>query len=568
MRTFLPARSVRAVALAILLPLAGAAVPLNARAQRLAVGDLWEDYARTMSLLGRAAPNSWVIRPLAFDQALAVLRDSANPWQAQVPRQGPLLTAGGLRATAEPISLRFFDNTAYPSGQNDGAVWQGRGPTAALDAGFTARYGPLTVTLRPQLIYSRNRAFELALVSDSARTDYATFDRGSPDTYIDLPQRFGPDSFWWFDLGQSSVRLDWKGLAVGVSTEDLWWGPGIANAIIMSDNAAGFPHAFLGTSRSIDVGIGRFEAQWLFGRLTQSQWTQRHPDGVVRYLTGAVGVYQPKWLPGLTLGATRVYYFKSPPGGPSLRDYLLVIQSLFKKDLATSSSPSGNDETDQLASIFARWAFPGSGFEAYVEWARNDHSWDFRDLILAPEHSQAYTLGFQKAIALKSGGVVRLGGELTHLERSNDVAYRSTPTWYLHREIRDGYTQRGQIIGAGIGPGGDAQVLGGDLFARWGSVGAYLRRQVHNNDAHYDTFSAQGGDFDRYDVSAGAGLKGTLLLQPLLRSLLDVGPLEVQWLAEMMLERNRYYIYLNDVRNTHLELSVQWWPAVRGRGER
>ena len=279
-----------------------------------------------------------------------------------------------------------------------------------------------------------------------------------------------------------------------------------------------------------------------------------------------MGSYEPKWLPGLSLGAARAYYFNSPPGGPSLGDYLLVVQRLFKKALAGSASPAGNDATDQLVSVFARWAVPRSGLETYFEWARNDHSWDLRDLILAPEHSQAYTIGFQRAVGLERGSVLTLGVELTHLERSNDMTYRPTPTWYMHAAIRDGYTQLGQIIGAGIGPGGDAQELRGDLFTGWGGVGAYVRRQVHNNDAHFDLFKTRGGDFSRYDVSAGAGLRGTLLLQPLLRRFQGIGPLEVRWLAEVMLERNRYYIYLNDVRNTHLEVSLRWWPSLGGGG--
>ncbi len=562
MRTSAPTRCLRTAAIAALL----AASPVTAYAQRLGVGDLWEDYARTMSLLGKAAPHSWVIRPLSLEQGLAGLRDSANPWREQVPRQGSLLRAGGLRATAEPVSLRFFDNSAYPSGQNDGAIWEGRGPTAALEAGVTARWGPLTITLRPELIYIRNLAFPLAQVTDSSRTPYANawWARGLSAEYIDLPQRFGPDPLWWLDPGQTSVRLDWRGLAAGVSTENLWWGPGIANAIIMSDNAAGFPHAFAGTGRPVAIGVGTVEGQWVFGRLTQSKWSQRRPDGIVRYLTGLVAAYEPSFLPGLTLGAIRAYYFNSPPGGPSFRDYTLVFQGLLKKGLASSSNPTGDDVMDQLASFFARWAVPGGGFEAYVEWARNDHSWDFRDFVLAPEHSQGYTVGFQKAIGLRRGSVVRLGGELTHLERSNDISYRASEPFYVHFVVRDGYTQRGQVVGAGIGPGGDAQVLGADLFAAWGSVGGYVRRQVHDNDAHYNLFRFDGGDFWRYDVSLGWGLRGTLLLRSVLGKSFDPGPLELQWLLEAMLERNRYYVYLNDVRNTHLELSLRWWPSVGG----
>ena len=526
-----------------------------ARAQQLAVGDPLEDYLRVLQLAGRAATAgpagaSFTIRPLARDWAIAgVAAGSTHPWRDRLAAAPRAARLGAARLIAAETELRLFENSAFPSGQNDGAVWQGRGLTAALDAGGTLRWGPLTVEVRPTLVYTQNRAFPLAPVSAPGRTNYANpwHPRvNGQGGWIDAPQRFGTEAFWRLDPGQTSLRVDAAGVLAGFGWENLWWGPGVRNAIVMSNNAPGFPHAFLGTSRPRDVGVGHVEAQWVWGRLQGSGWSDSVVSDTARFITGLVGSFAPKALPGLTLGATRMFYAYLPPAGLGLSDYLLVLQGITKRGFATDSNPDGNDARDQLLSLFARWVLPESGFEAYLEWARNDHSWDLRDFMLEPEHSQSYTLGFQKVIQLSGDRLLRLGGELTHLERSPTFQVRAEPTYYVHHLVREGYTQRGQVIGAGIGPGSNAQRLWGDVFTRWGRVGAFVGRQVHDNDAYY----AQVQDYRRNDVSLTIGVTGLLFVRGF-----DVGG-SLAWTKEY----NRYFVLRDDRTNLGFHLSVRWHP--------
>lgn len=535
-----------AAAAALLLAL----LPGTARAQRLAVGDPLEDYLRVLQVAGRATPGSFTIRPLSLDRALASLAaDSANPWSGRIASPAPSASLGAARLVLTDPFLRLFENTAYPSGQNDGAVWQGRGLTAALDAGGALRWGPLTIELRPTLIYTQNQAFPLAQVVTPGRTIYANpwHPRGSQTSSIDLPQRFGPDAFWTLDPGQSSIRLDVAGFEAGFGTENLWWGPGVQNAIMMSDNAPGFPHAWLATARPRDIGIGKLEAQWVWGRLQQTKWSDSVPTDTARFFTGAVFTLEPKLLPGLFLGASRLFYEDVPPSGLVARDYFLIFDGVLKKEFVSATNPHGDDARDQILSVFARWVLPASGFEAYAEWARNDHSWDLRDFILEPEHSQAYTLGFQKVLPASGGRLVRLGGELTHLERDITQLQRATPPYYVHYLVRAGYTERGQVIGAGVGPGGNAQRLTGDLFTTWGRIGGFVGRQVHDNDAFY----AVSPDFDRHWVELLGGVSALVF-----RGGVDVG-------GTLTVSRhlNRYYVLRNDATNLSLQLSVRWRPG-------
>jgi hypothetical protein len=244
---------------------------------------------------------------------------------------------------------------------------------------------------------------------------------------------------------------------------------------------------------------------------------------------------------------TRVFYGWVPNGGLPFADYFAVFQGLRKKALVSPQNPTGDDEHDQMLSLFGRWVLEESGFEVYWEWARNDHSWELRDFLLEPEHSQAYTVGLQRAIELSGDRILALRGELTHLERSTTVLVRSNPTYYAHHIVTQGYTQEGQVIGAGIGPGGDAQHLGADLYAPWGRAGVYLERQVHDNDAYYDWALANGQMYCCHNVSFNLGTQALVFLNDF-----DLGGGFI-----ITREYNRYFFGL-DLWNVNLSLSARW----------
>jgi len=532
------------------LALLACAAPAALRAQSLPVGDPLEDYVRVLSDAGRAGPGSFVIRPLGLDSALAsVGADSTHPWRERV-RLRSLARYGSLTAGLADPEMHLFENTAYPWGTDDGAVWAGKGATIEWTAGGFVRWGPLTLQLRPSLIWDQNAAFPLAAVNKSRRSIYGNPWHPQPGlaNSIDLPQRFGPDPFWTLDAGQSSIRADWHWASAGFGTENLWWGPGIRNAILMSNNAPGFPHAFVATNRPVDIGFARFEAQWIWGRLQQSKYFDTTDTLTRRFVTGAVFDIQPKALPGLYLGATRLFYENIPDGGLGTKEYFLVFEGMFKANLATPSDPSGNDRRDQILSVFARWALPAGGFEAYVEWARNDHSWNLRDFLMEPEHSQGYTVGFQKVNALGGGRLLRINGELTHLEKDLTQVLRATPSFYAHTRVLQGFTQDGQVVGAGVGPGGDEQYLGADLFARWGRAGIFLQRVVNDNDAAYVWSLAHACDFYCHDVSLTLG--GSALV---FRGSFDLGA-SLAYTKEL----NRDLQQGNDVRNLNLRMTARW----------
>jgi len=189
--------------------------------------------------------------------------------------------------------------------------------------------------------------------------------------------------------GLSGQTLTVAGRAeVGFGTGSPRWGPGIRNSIVMSNNAPGFPHALLGMGEPLRVGIGRIEARWIWGRFQESDWFDPAASRDRRFITGLVATFAPDALEGLTLGLTRVFYVLVPDGGVPLGDYFAVFRGVRKKTFITPENPTGDDEHDQMISLFGRWVLAASGFEVYGERARNDHSFELRDFLLEPEHSQ------------------------------------------------------------------------------------------------------------------------------------------------------------------------------------
>lgn len=171
--------------------------------------------------------------------------------EAPLPDPGPTLEL-------VPGTLNIYGNTAYPHDSNDGALWHGKGASAQLAAGVAFRWGILSAAVAPSVAWQQNAAFQI--VPNGRTGNLAFMDPWCGDG-IDLPQRFGGGPFWTASAGQSYLRLDYQGFAAGISTENMWWGPGMRSSILMSNTAAGFPHAVAGTGRPVDVGIGKLEAQ-------------------------------------------------------------------------------------------------------------------------------------------------------------------------------------------------------------------------------------------------------------------------------------------------------------------
>src|SRR5205085_4211458 len=131
-----------------------------------------------------------------------------------------------------------------------------------------------------------------------------------------------------------------------------------------------------------NLWIGHLQTRLVYGKLSQTPYSSVGTGATHRFMSGLILTFQPGAISGLELGASRFFHSPWPDSGPSWSDFRIPIEGFFKSTLATAKS--GDDNTNQLASIYARWVLPHSGFEFYGEFGREDHNWDFRDLVLEP----------------------------------------------------------------------------------------------------------------------------------------------------------------------------------------
>ena len=312
-----------------------------------------------------------------------------------------------------------------------------------------------------------------------------------------MPQRFGAGPFATAALGQSYLRVDAAGVAAGVSTENLWLGPGLRQAIVLSDNAPGFPHLFVGTSRPADIYIGSLEVLALWGQLERSRYvsTPGHP-----WFSALALTYQPRWVPGLYLGAAQsvVESWSSLQGN----HYLSFLGSAFG-----GNTPDNN----QVTSAWARWVMPEAGFELYGEWARDDTAASLAALLRDPGRTQAWVGGFQKLLPA-GGRLVRVQVEATSLHDIRPPTSPSgLPVWYTHGEGVD-YTHAGQLLGAAAGPGGDSQLLAVDVISASGRIGGFIERTARNEEVYWSRIDPQPGRSSDHDVEVAGGYRQVLFL--------------------------------------------------------
>jgi hypothetical protein len=150
---------------------------------------------------------------------------------------------------------------------------------------------------------------------------------------------------------------------------------------------------------------------------------------------------------------------------------------------------------------------------------------------------------------------------MTQLENSNISAMnRPRRTWYEDAHIPGGFTHRGQVLGAAIGPGSSAQTVGMGWYHSYGMVGGTVSRVVHNNDRlfNYRTF---------YEALQGENTWNTL------RKLHQVGMVygmelllflpygaELQLGVERHVIENRYNVMNRDETNIRYELTIRFRP--------
>ena len=483
--------------------------------QTLPVGmPVLEDTYRREQLLGKSdSLISFTIRPLFTGNILnsesAVFRDSLSREQNFFKFSNKFTWDGDKGSISLlPLSFQQQFNSLLPYGWNDAGMVPGIDDQRQLSFGVFAKYGSLSIQLKPEYIHADNLQFE-GFPAEQFDVVWAKY----YDSYYnvsEITERFGEDVYSKLNWGQSSIRLTFDPVSIGLSNENLWWGPGHRSSLLMSNNAPGFKHITLNTSRPVQTKFGSFEAQLIAGRLENSGVLPPQVNRVYegrtlyipkrddwRYLSGFVMTYNPKWVPGLFLGASRVSQMYNQDAGTSPADFIPLLRPFEKKSAA--------EKRDRYSTLFFRWVLKESSAEVYGEYGHQGKK-TFIKMREQPEEGAAYLLGLRKIIPWnkRPGEYFQVSLELTELQQTS-VPQKGG--WYTSSTIRQGYTHNGQVIGAGIGPGSNLQSLDISWYKGFKRIGVQGERYVHNNDFYYQMF-IDPPDFRKHyvDMSASAFL--------------------------------------------------------------
>jgi len=394
------------------------------------------------------------------------------------------------------LNPNFYNsyNSAAPYGQNDGALWQGKGYNTALSGGLRLEGYGFELTLKPLLGWSQNQAFDYTTPYYANTDDLYKDKAGIYGDYslglIDAPQRFGNKSFFIFDFGDSEIRYSWKTFTFGFGTQNIWIGPAQLNPIMHSNTAAGYPHFDFGIRKQKieikNLNLGDIEFRYWIGKTSESDYYDNNSENDNNLLTGLTVSYSLPFFDGLSIGLNRTMLSKWETANSY--SYLTLL-------LPFMTYKAGYDESDQRVSVFIDYFIPKGGIDIYFEWGRNDYNVGLDNLIRYPFHTQAITAGFKKTMSLNKTANVygQLLCELSFIETSMD--YHFFYDWggigndfYSHGIISQGYTNKGQYIGAGIGGGGNSQFLSYKVYYPKGFTELQFYRI--NPDLNYSYFIA------------------------------------------------------------------------------
>ncbi len=410
-------------------------------------------------------------------------------WQVAQPADNWFMRGINQGLVARVYGPEWFNsyNTGAPYGQNDGALWQGRGYNTSLTTGLRLEGYGFELTFKPQVSWSQNREFDY--IPPAYSGDYY---KNKADTYgyygvtsIDAPQRFGDSSFWTYDWGDTEVRWSWKNFTTGFGTQTIWLGPAKINPIMHSNNAASYPKFDIGLRKTkltmpyFGWDLGYFETRAWWGKLSESDWFDVDESNDDNLITGFALYYQFPFLKEFTVGMNRtmISHFSD-----------ISKYTLFNIFIPGLSNSGGTDDSDQRISFVFDYKLEKVGFEVYLEWARNDYSPTRDYYIRYPYHTEGWTFGALKSLNFTNTIKGELLLELTYLECSADYD-RLIPwytTFYAHHKITQGYTNKGQWLGAGIGTGGNSQYLGFKLYIPQAQITLFAQRR--NPDLDYTMY--------------------------------------------------------------------------------
>jgi hypothetical protein len=146
--------------------------------------------------------------------------------------------------------------------------------------------------------------------------------------------------------------------------------------------------------------------------------------------------------------------------------------------------------------------------------------------------------------SLKNGDFFNIIYEHTNLSRNHTYMWRAEPTFYIHSVNLQGYTNQGQLLGAGIGPGSNSDMLSIKYNHKAQTYGIGAQRIENNKD--YFVVNIQDRRMHHVEYSFGSFYQ------------VDLEKFLVSFELIYSKDHNRYYVLSNHQRNLYTSLQLTY----------
>jgi len=377
-----------------------------------------------------------------------------------------------------PIYSYSSYNTEYAYGYNDGALWQGNGFNQSMLFGAQGRFGSFEWTLAPQILYTQNTDFDL-------REDY-----GSRPPYqdrftsgIDYVKRFGDEAITRVRLAQSELAYKVAGWRISLNNQNSIWGPALYNPTMMSTHAAAFPNLRIGSEVPWTTRAGRVEMQWIFGMTEESEYFNEDPSDDRQVYNAIVLGYEPHFFPGFSLSLKRMMRMLDKDRENNW-DYIPLVTDFFRFSQVDDEGVVF-ERADQMIAVGFDWRIPEVDGRVYLDWVRGDFASDVPDFITQPEHNAGWVWGMVKNFPLRNQASIRFNFEQANYAGWETARLRASGSIYAHGQVRQGYTNQGQLLAGYIGPGSTNHSLTVTYLGLDAMMGFEYYRTRFNDDVYY-----------------------------------------------------------------------------------
>jgi len=405
---------------------------------------------------------SWVV---------SQLYTSADPYYLLLNEKGQFEAGNNFHSTVmrpffKPNGNRFhfsYKNEYYindnsPNQENMDVRYFGKGVGVFTSAKIAYLGKFISYSFEPFILTNQNRDVEI-------------FDKPAPYNKLnDVVQNQG-NKFSRSGLKETQFYLHYKGLGIGYSNANMWWGPGIQGSLAMTNNTVGFPHYSFGTIRELRWRNWGLWGRYIFSTIKENTNVD---DTYFTALAAAITYYS---NPVITIGITRNYLTGGVDMGTpwTAKDAARIIfEDFFIENLRSEkyTYPSGHDPFDQTLTSFLSMMFPSSKLKLYLELGFNDNRMNFWDFVIHPDHSIATIIGFQKYGIFGNNNLL-LGFEYASLVNSRMQVFRGFPPWY-ERSHYDDWSYESRRWGTHSGSDSDdLLIFFGWMNDKWSFVPAF-----------------------------------------------------------------------------------------------